>query len=176
MSNDLVHPDAESVGMVWDWRSPLRGEHFRRCGWCGSIHPEDLIAETDWHADWADMKYGWPHKFYVDIPNRTPGEMYVIGATSGPGATETPGYIAWDDLTWRQRRIVKRDGWDPGKDDRWAKAFKFGTRSMHHAKFYTAHLADPMLSPATKLKIEKVCGRTFEFNGHGHVMWRPTGE
>jgi hypothetical protein len=71
------------------------GDPFRRCSYCGSIHPADLLAldfevipfdpatfvpavppsfpaELQRPADykpptveWADWKYGWPHKLYV---------------------------------------------------------------------------------------------------------------
>jgi hypothetical protein len=30
----------------WHWKDPRGAEHFRRCSYCGSIHPEDLAAET----------------------------------------------------------------------------------------------------------------------------------
>lgn len=48
------------------------GESFRRCSYCGSVHPQDLlkarnegkIGSVDRSVDW---KYGWPHKIYVDV-------------------------------------------------------------------------------------------------------------
>jgi hypothetical protein len=48
------------------WRQ-YAGESFRRCSYCGSIHPEDLIKLVGEGAEiqGADWKYGWPHKFYV---------------------------------------------------------------------------------------------------------------
>lgn len=30
----------------WHWEDPRGAEHFRRCSFCGSIHPGDLAAET----------------------------------------------------------------------------------------------------------------------------------
>jgi hypothetical protein len=30
----------------WHWEDPRGAEHFRRCSFCGSVHPEDLAAET----------------------------------------------------------------------------------------------------------------------------------
>ena len=49
-----------------------RNEGFRRCSYCGSVHPLDLlkardegrIGKVDRSVDW---KYGWPHKIYVDV-------------------------------------------------------------------------------------------------------------
>lgn len=48
------------------------GESFRRCSYCGGVHPIDLlrardegkIGKVDRSVDW---KYGWPHKIYVDV-------------------------------------------------------------------------------------------------------------
>lgn len=47
-------------------------ESFRRCSYCGSVHPRDLlkardegkIGTVDRSVDW---KYGWPHKVYVEV-------------------------------------------------------------------------------------------------------------
>lgn len=66
------------------WREPESKKHgtipYRKCGYCGSIHPEDLLAALEAGAvlHGADWKYGWPHKFYVDgIPNPEAGRMVV---------------------------------------------------------------------------------------------------
>lgn len=51
---------------TWKHRN---GEDFRRCSYCGSINPDDLITlanQKDLHFEVADWKYGWPHKVYVD--------------------------------------------------------------------------------------------------------------
>lgn len=45
-----------------------RGHPYRACSWCGSCHPEDLARELRGGSvklSLADMKYGWPHKFYI---------------------------------------------------------------------------------------------------------------
>ena len=49
----------------WETRAP---ETFRRCSYCGSIHPEDLIrlVGEGCQIHGSDWKYGWPHKFYVE--------------------------------------------------------------------------------------------------------------
>lgn len=227
----------------WDWREPARGEHFRRCSFCGSIHPEDLAAEqagtgtcrvcgeqgwepcfraqkapwmTDealaeldlpdeerarvdalhpnhrydpggWHASWADRKYGFPHKFYVDIPNHDLGALFCISscheAREGPYAPggesysppweRTPGFqwVAWADLSPGQLAIVRRDGMGAGEDH--ADYFSFGTRPSHHAKFYTIHLADPAVSQDVKDAIQRVSGLRFRFTEDGRVGWEP---
>lgn len=175
MATDPVHGAEAAQWGGWTWRKPRRGEHFRRCSYCGSINPEDLAAEPTWQASWADRKYGWPHKFYVDVPNRDPDNLFVISsrfeAKTGPHAPggeryqpPEPGYIAWRDLTRKQRAIAKRGGY------RKADYVQFGTRDVHHAKFYTAHLADPALSRETKQAIEQRSGLRFHFHD-GTVRW-----
>lgn len=60
-------------------------EPFRRCSYCGSIHPEDLIRLLGEGAELhgADWKYGWPHKFYVEgIPNKTTEVVAKVGSTT----------------------------------------------------------------------------------------------
>lgn len=53
-----------------EWRENGSGI-ARTCSFCGSIHPSDLItALSAENADieLADMKYGWPHKWYINSP------------------------------------------------------------------------------------------------------------
>lgn len=74
------------------WRAPRndleygRSEPYRTCSYCGSMHPEDLVRllETDPRVKLggSDWKYGWPHKFYVDVPNLTPGIPASTGSRS----------------------------------------------------------------------------------------------
>lgn len=160
----------------WSWGDPRHGEHFRRCSFCGSVSPEDLAAEPSWHADWADRKYGWPHKFYVDIPNRDPGALFVVSgrsdASEGPYAPggekwtpPEPGLIAWDDLTPEQLAIAERDGWKR------IDYVCFGTRASHFGKFYTIHLADPAIGQDVKDVIQRVSGLRFTFADDGRVGW-----
>jgi hypothetical protein len=168
---DLVHGgEAERWG-GWSWREPFRGEHFRRCSYCGSIHPADLAAEPVWRASWADRKYGWPHKFYVDIPNRQPDALFCVGSTNGdnPGTTYDgrSDWIPVADLTDEQRAIVERDGM--GGSDR-TTFYLFGTRPHHFGKFYTIHLADPALDEHDRAVIEGRSGLHFEFVD-GAVRW-----
>lgn len=177
MTDQDVHPDAGRWG-GWTWRDPARGEHFRRCNYCGSLHPEDLAAEPVWRADWADQKYGWPHKFYVDIPNRDPDTLYVVGSTrsSKPGSPlGTNGdWVAIDDLTPEQREAAERDGYlEATSGVRLPTFFTFGTHENHFGKFYTIHLSDAGLDNAVKHAVEQRSGLTFTFHS-GRVSWKPT--
>jgi hypothetical protein len=174
-----VHTDASSG---WTWREPAHGEHFRRCSWCGSVHPDDLAAETDWRASWADRKYGWPHKFYVDILNRDPEALFVVSSTSGGGEQGKAnairdGYILLEDLSPADWEIIARDGykWDMTGEGYRPHGVKFGTRRVHHAKFYSVHAADPSISDETKAAIASRSGLLFEFTEDGRIRWTPPG-
>jgi len=174
MTDQSVHPEAARWG-GWSWRAPRYGEHYRTCSYCGSINPEDLVAEENWAAQWADRKYGWPHKFYVDIVNRDPSTLFIISRTNRePSERErASGWIATADLTREQETAATRDGWrkDGALDDRhW---WLFGERRTHHGKFYTVHLSDAGLDPATKNTIERRSGLEFTFED-GRVAWKST--
>lgn len=63
-------------------------EPYRSCSYCGSIHPEDLLAAIKAGATLggSDWKYGWPHKFYVEhIPNPYPDLPIVTRHTTAGG-------------------------------------------------------------------------------------------
>jgi len=166
-AHDLVHRgEAERWG-GWSWRAPSRGEHYHTCSYCGSIHPEDLAAEPDWQAEWADPKYGWPHKFYVCLPNRQPEQRFITGATTGtPTGLAGTAWIRADEIP----DDVNTDGWrDVQATYEWVS---IGTRPTHHAKFYTRHLADPALNSRARERIQTVSGLAFRFDD-GRVAWEP---
>mgnify|MGYP001607407496 CR=1 FL=1 len=169
-----VHPEAGQApfrGEPWTWREPSHGEHFRTCSFCGSIHPGDLAAEAGWRPEWADRKYGWPHKFYVDIPNRVPERLFAIGGTSRFHEADRGRYVPFEELTDEQAAIAARDGWTSSS---WGpgSGIHFGTRPVHHAKFYTIHLADSALDEAVRTTIAARSGLEFTFL-EGRVAWRP---
>lgn len=207
----------------WDWRGPRRGEHFRTCSFCGSIHPEDLAAvpagsgcgyplcpeprnelarihfpapgedgrereyaeglphryvDTGWRASWADLKYGWPHKFYVEgLRPRDPEMLHCIGSSShdpddGPFGR---GGLQWYKVSECPPELIeaaKADGMrhSAERPDGW---LGFGPRETLHAKFYTRHLADPRLSDEVKEKITQACGLRFRFLPDGRIGWCP---
>jgi len=169
VGND-VHPDAARFG-GWSWQDPCRGEHFRRCSFCGSVNPDDLVAETSWAANWADRKYGWPHKFYVDIPNREPEALFVVSATtSDQPPTGAGSWVARGDLTPDQLAAAAQQGYD--RDGYRPTYLSFGTRANHFGKFYSIHLSDPAVAEVVKQEIERQSGIAFEFKPGGRVSWR----
>lgn len=166
-----VHPECSPESPFpfddWTWRDDMRdGEHFRRCSFCGSINPEDLAAEAGyWRAEWADRKYGWPHKFYVQIPNREPDRLFLMGTTNS-AESNGPSWLLVDGLTEEQRAIVG------DHDLTRVTQVLFGTRPYHHAKFYTTHLQDETIAPESLLRIQTVSNVVFNFSG-GLVSWKP---
>lgn len=172
---DRVHPETQHELFrygPWLWALPRNGEHFRRCSFCGSIHPDDLAAEAGWRADWADRKYGWPHKFYVEIANRSPGREYVIGMTAGSAKLGAKGWVEIPKLTAKQREAMARDGYDANL----YTSVLFGTRATHFAKFYTIHLNDPKISPEVREIIHQRSGLVLDFDTHQRVRWHPYNE
>jgi hypothetical protein len=59
---------------VTTWQ--VRSDGLRHCNYCGSLHPEDLVALVAKGATihGSDWKYGWPHKFYIEGTGQ-PGAM-----------------------------------------------------------------------------------------------------
>jgi hypothetical protein len=152
-----VHGDTSHGGVFrfgqpeWRVRDP---EPFRRCSYCGSMHPEDFVAaaqagaEVDRGVDW---KYGWPHKVYVDVPVSDPSMLFCVGGSSGGDRDRDPGpgYVHVSELTDEQIAIALRDGSIRPDDElstdvaRW---LMFGTRTNHHAKYYSIHTIEPWVS------------------------------
>lgn len=162
---DPVHGyEAEQWG-GWYWRDPSHGEHYRTCSYCGCINPVDLAAEPEWTASWADWKYGFPHKWYADIVNRTPEQRYIFTACHGDRPRNF--LTGHEDDRWIRASDIPEDvnteGWrDIEHDYDWVQ---LGTRAHHHAKFYTRHFADPALLPTIAEDLMRRSGLRIEFTG-----------
>ena len=61
----------------------MQSQPWRSCSFCGSIHPEDLVKalEGGTKLGGSDWKYGWPHKFYMEMPNPQPEREFVVSTT-----------------------------------------------------------------------------------------------
>jgi hypothetical protein len=169
MSSDTPDPvhgtEADRWG-GWSWREPMSGEHYRTCSHCGSIHPDDLAAETAAQAHWADAKYGWPHKLYIDLPNREPDRLFLIGTSNTPNPPAPTGWLPIGELP----DGTDTGGWGDLSAYRWVMV---GPRPKHHAKLYSTHLADPAIGQATLDRVAQVSGLRFAFE-NGRVRWTPT--
>lgn len=157
-----------------DPRDELANIHFPIAGQDGDPPGSHRFVNTGWRASWADRKYGWPHKFYVEgLVNRSPERKRVISAQTEDHYQaslrgEWPGLM---NLEWHRAGDVPggyiTDGWRDGHYQ-W---FGFGADATHHAKFYTIHLADPRLPAGVKDTIERVAGLRFTFTDDGRVGW-----
>jgi hypothetical protein len=163
-----VHGDSP-YGPV-EWRPGRDGLPARTCSYCGSLHPEDLVklaeagqlADVDRSVDW---KYGWPHKVYVDVRNPKPGTLYVVGSSTH--ASET--YRAYKDLTWAERRAVRRDDWHRKRRRR--GGFLIGKRATLHAKFYNVHQAEADVTRELRLAVGRLTGYVIEPAEDGRIRW-----
>jgi hypothetical protein len=67
--------------------SPEPPGPFPQCSYCGSINIEGAItalSTSGTHYSGSDWKYGWPHKFYLDVSC----EPRRYCSSSGPGKNE----------------------------------------------------------------------------------------
>lgn len=63
---------------------PYEGREGRQhCAYCGSLHPSEVVALLKAGAGihFADWKYGWPHKAYLDNPWGKFYTRHLIDAT-----------------------------------------------------------------------------------------------
>jgi hypothetical protein len=130
-------------------------EPFRSCSWCGGIAAEDLVALAQAHVlhfEVADMKYGWPHKIYVDgIPNPIAGQEVCSGGESG--------------------------GLWPDGSPRGVHRLMLGLApSMTHCKFYCEHLQDQGYDDeafeAIALLIRARTRVEFQRDSDGRMKWK----
>lgn len=135
---------------------------LRSCGYCGSMHPADVAEAIKAGAQghFADFKYGWPHKVYLDnIPNPHAGldEIRTWSTSPSEGLVEK-----------REPRYNPRTGERVEDDVGYVKVTKAG--KLTHGKFYTVHLLDA--TPEDREIIERHLGVRFAFKDDGQlVMW-----
>ena len=137
---------------------------------CDCETPCHPFAPAGWYASWADQKYGWPHKFYVEgLRSRDPGLLRYMGSSSPrPEPPDGSGWVAAKDLTRAQKKVLKAESVQHARDGGW---YLFGTKPTAFAKFYTRHLADPAVSDEVKDKIAQASGLRFHFGDDGRVSW-----
>lgn len=204
MSDIKAHQHTFMNGHVPEWwpeRAPdLDQGHttgrLRGCSWCGSMHPADLAQalRAGARGHWADFKYGWPHKWYVDgVPNPHAGmlESRMSSSHAVPVCPKT-GEACGDRRQSFSRpecqcmreapETVKRgmcdgravvsapDGFSSstGKQEYTWRAEGQPASATTHGKFYTVHLLDA--TPEDRELIERTMGLTFNFTDRG-VSW-----
>lgn len=138
---------------------------LRSCQFCGSMHPADLAAAIKAGAtvEWADWKYGWPHKLYVNgVPNPHAGldEARMTSNRDFDGATRI-ALPRYSELTGKRVEDYVN----------FVKVEKAAATTW--GKFYTVHLQDA--APEDREVIERAMGLRFTFESH-LVKWEKFAE
>lgn len=147
----------------WADREPAR-DNLRRCSYCGSVHPDDLLnaLKSGGRLELSDMKYKWPHKYYVkNVPNELAGQTVRVGSRSGP--TELPdGTPALPDLTAEELAAGRYRRDIMGQAPRDAVV-----------KFYSEHMVDAGESFAElQAAVLQSSGVLFSIKDDGTLHWR----
>ena len=138
---------------------------LRRCSWCGSMHPADVAAAilAGARAHFADWKYGWPHKVYLDaVPNPHAGMPESRAGASSPPQAEI------DAGKWT--RVA--DGFSPTTGEplfTWAAAPAPASLTTW-GKFYTVHFQDATDEDKAVIEAHLNMRFTFQDDG-GRVQW-----
>jgi hypothetical protein len=146
-----------------------------RCWFCGSMPPDQLAAAIKAGAtvSWADRKYGWPHKVYVEgVPNQFAGQLEIRGSTS-TGRRPSDAEI---EASKNDEHMGPWHEYQDGYDSRTGKPVMSWRRldkpkpaaATSGGKFYTVHLKDA--TPEERVIIERAMGLSFTFEGDG-VRW-----
>lgn len=169
---------------------------LRSCGYCGSMHPSDLVAalKAGARVHWADQKYGWPHKIYVeDIPNPHVGMLesrmgcsHATAFCPAKGApcehgeqsayrppadccmTTRPHDVATGTSSGRPV-VLKQNGFDQstGKPTYTWRDPGEPAKATTDGKFYSRHLLDA--TPEEREVIERAMRRSFLW--HEGKLW-----
>lgn len=157
------------------WRPGYEDAPYRYCGYCGSLHPEDFAVAPASKIDRTDMKYGWPHKVYIELTNPDPDRLYCMSSTSVANERLRP----WTALSDEEKAAVQSSRansdtpWEPDHLGRFP-GFGFGQRKTLFGKFYTAHLLEPTLDPEVADRCFARIGKVIERGEKpGSVQWRP---
>lgn len=103
-TEDPVHGGEATRWGGWEWRKPRRGDHFRTCSHCGSIHPEDLAAEIVPQGKCSGCDaVGWEEHFRNSLP-----PIVREGVADG---SISPESLSDDE---RRRLAVPEHSYDPG--------------------------------------------------------------
>jgi hypothetical protein len=170
-AHEARHPALRDTPIKWSDAQPPLAPRFspgrlRGCSFCGSMHPADLAAALAAGArvHWADRKYGWPHKIYIDgVPNPHAG---LPESTCSGNPNPTPeGWVRVQTGTFNTHTGDPEYTWIAPPHPAPATA---------HGKFYTEHLQDA--TAEERLAIERAMGISFTFLDGGGISWQPFAE
>jgi hypothetical protein len=161
---------------------------WRSCWYCGSMHPEDLhrfLVDGTATMHGCDWKYGWPHKFYVDVVNPDPDRLWLVSTRSGGPCRECRAAIwACRPYTTGGPELPPLPEWPPAKPDcDWCDGSgfnphhvsenAFGTYPRLHGKFYNVHLLEleqAALDALTPLVLAQT-GIRFSLDANGRLFY-----
>lgn len=146
-----------------------RGDGHLHCSYCGSLSPDSAAAalRAGANAHWADWKYGWPHKAYLDgVPDARAGQPWICGWSN----RETAG---WQPFTEAEHGELARAGGITScrEGETWVQVRP--REATTTCKFYTEHLKDA--TPQDRETIERALGLRFTFEG-GRISWARIGD
>lgn len=163
----------------------------RHCWYCGSIHPGDLYellaSGNVLKLGGADWKYGWPHKFYVEVTNLRSDVPYVSSSRSGgPCAVCLDEIYSCHPYTSGGPALPPRNEWPaPKADCEWCEGsghnpshLPKGTKPYGYptltGKFYNVHLEELEADAFEALtgELTKRTGIEFFRNDDGKLMYR----
>jgi hypothetical protein len=117
------------------------------------MHPTDVASaiKSGAKGEWADKKYGWPHKAYFDgVPNPHAGLLELRGSANYK--PEGEHYKDW---------VQDGEYWiEPPRP----------AGATTNGKFYSVHLMDA--TPEERDIIEAHLGLHFDFKDDGEVKWK----
>lgn len=153
-----------------DCRSGMRSaREWWTCGYCGSMHPQELAAALRAGATvhWADFKYGWPHKAYVErAPNRYMGHGEI---RSGVTYCSSPPQGEIDAGKWeRYQNGFSQTTGEPTFSYRTPLPVPTLAGEFARGKFYTLHLQEA--TESDRDVIGRAMGLHFTFDGDS-VRW-----
>lgn len=170
--------DPTPTGKPSEWRASRDGEPFRTCFWCGCIHPEDLLTAIKAGAvvGGSDWKYGWPHKFYVDVVNPDPARLFDVGSETKTFDEPCPTCCGPDGKPRADLMVAEAQACPcRGLFRRTERTTHMGTRETFHAKWYNEHIQDEGFDDEARaallLALEQTGGIKFELEG-GKLKYR----
>lgn len=171
MSTTNAHAGERSPG---EWRPAIAPDIesgrliglLAHCSWCGSMTPADVAAAIAAGArlEFADAKYGWPHKVYLDrVPNPHAGLPEAHVSTTTEPSAESVAAVGWVKVpTGFFSELTGEPTF------RWVEPPR-PAPPVTNGKFYTVHLQDA--TPEDRVTIERALGVSFTF-WDDRVEWR----
>lgn len=148
-----------------------------------SRHPAHSYDPGGAYASWADRKYGFPHKFYVNgLKSRDPERLFVVSshrpAREGPYAPGGEHYRPPQETSPGPRWVKPSEIPDGTVTDGWGDLgdcdlVGLGAKPDLFVKFYTEHLKDPAVGQDVKDAVQRASGLriTFTDDGRGWEPW-----